>query len=126
MIWPTAADYSAAIQNPQVCFRDPDLRGGHVRLHPVLGPESYSGNFAVVFPLHRPSGRSSAVRCFLHPGEDRRERYQAISEQLRESRLPLGKVHEVLPNGLVLTGRQRDQALLANQGKSGESDGGIS
>src|SRR4051794_29953712 len=80
--WPAAEEYTAAIQTPRDCFRDPQLRGGRVRMHPVLGPESYSGNFALVFPLRLPSEQTCAVRCFLQPGHDRRRRYKAVSDAL--------------------------------------------
>ena len=76
--WPNPQEYNEAIQNPQFCFADPELRGGEPELSPLGLPRPISGNFASVYRVNC-AGRSYAVRCFLQEGDHHVERYEAIS-----------------------------------------------
>jgi hypothetical protein len=76
---PTAADYRDAIQNPQDCFLDPELRAGTAVADPLGLPRAISGNFASVFQLVAPNDRRYAVRCFVRYAEDQQQRYDAIA-----------------------------------------------
>ncbi len=82
---PLIGDYTDAVQNPAVCFNDPDLAelaAGEVERHPQnLRPLVYSGNFAAVYPMVC-GGAKYALRCFtreVNDPEKRRERYQRLS-----------------------------------------------
>ncbi len=59
--FPTGANYVEALQNPTLCFEDPDLKHGTVQQSPVLGPKAISGNFASVFSITAPGGQRYAV-----------------------------------------------------------------
>jgi hypothetical protein len=80
--FPTGAAYSEAIQNPSVCFIDPDLHDGKPQLDKLGQPKPISGNFASVFCLTSSGGRRFAVKCFTHDVADQRVRYEAISRHL--------------------------------------------
>jgi pimeloyl-ACP methyl ester carboxylesterase len=85
MIWPNATDYNAAVQNPQLCFRDDDLRRGQA-VGDLFGlPRPHSGNFADVYQIQGADGQSWAVKCFTRPVTGLRTRYHAISEHLRHA-----------------------------------------
>jgi hypothetical protein len=85
MTWPNATDYNAAVQNPQLCFRDEDLRQGQT-VGDLFGlPRPHSGNFADVYQIQTVDGQSWAVKCFTRPVSGLRRRYLAISEHLRQA-----------------------------------------
>jgi hypothetical protein len=85
MTWPNATDYNAAVQNPQLCFRDEDLRQGQA-VGDLFGlPRPHSGNFADVYQIQGADGQSWAVKCFTRPVSGLQARYQAISEHLRQA-----------------------------------------
>jgi hypothetical protein len=85
---PQPTDYNEAIQNPQHCFRDADLRAGQVVTTPLGLPRPHAGNFADVYQVTSPGGNSWAVKCFTRSVEGLRQRYQAISAHLRQAQLP--------------------------------------
>lgn len=85
MPWPSIADFTAAVQNPAVCFQggDPELAAGQVGLHPARGtPLVYSGNFAAVYSVECSGGRKYAVRCFTREVKDQQERYGHLDDYL--------------------------------------------
>ncbi|MEW1722878.1 hypothetical protein [Streptomyces sp. NPDC093109] len=107
--FPTGASYVEALQNPTLCFEDPDLKHGTVQQSPVLGPKAISGNFASVFSVTAPSGQRYALKCFTRDSSTLETRYRAISGQLaglRPAELsqpwPVGV--EYLPRGVLVTG----------------------
>lgn len=107
--FPTGANYVEALQNPTLCFEDPDLKHGTVQQSPVLGPKAISGNFASVFSITAPGGQRYALKCFTRDSSTLEARYQAISRQLaglRPSGLsqlwPVGM--EYLPRGVLVAG----------------------
>ena len=80
---PTATDYCDAIQYPQDCFADPELRAAEAVTDPLGLPRTSSGNFATVFHVAVPNGRQYAVRCFVRSyANDQQQRYDAIAEFL--------------------------------------------
>lgn len=82
MPWPSITDFTDAVQNPAVCFEDPELTAGQVDQHPIRGtPMVYSGNFASVYSM-RCGNRKSAVRCFTREVTDQEERYGHLSSYL--------------------------------------------
>lgn len=77
--WPTPQEYNEAIQTPQLCFSDPDLRKTKIALNSLGLPKSASGAFASVYKATNGS-TSWAVRCFLSNRPEQSERYQHISD----------------------------------------------
>ncbi|MGW5460111.1 protein kinase domain-containing protein [Streptomyces sp. NPDC003996] len=81
--FPTGANYAEALQHPELCFRDPDLKRGTVQQTPVLGPKAISGNFASVFSITAKNGQRYALKCFTRDTSAIGTRYAAISAALR-------------------------------------------
>ena len=105
MAWPQATDYNVALQNPALCFEDDELRHGQAAGDPVLGlPRPYSGNFADVYQLLRAGEQSWAVKCFTRAVVGLRERYQAISDHLRENPRPFMVPFRYLDEGIRIRG----------------------
>ena len=88
MPWPAITDFTDAIQNPNVCFADPqlaDLAAGQVSRHPRRGtPLVYSGNFAAAYPVVC-GNRKYAVRCFTREVKDQRDRYGHLTNYLSQT-----------------------------------------
>jgi uncharacterized protein YjbI with pentapeptide repeats len=101
--WPLNIDFTAAVQNPQVCFADQQLR----RSHPAKNNRRitlWSGNFATVYKLI--DGEDTwAVRCFIRvPQDNVRQRYAAISDYLDEYDLPYLVNFQFLEQGILVKG----------------------
>lgn len=77
--WPTPQEYNEAIQTPQLCFSDPDLRKTKIALNSMGLPKSASGAFASVYKATTGS-TSWAVRCFLSNRPEQSARYKHISD----------------------------------------------
>src|SRR5579883_448989 len=77
--WPTPQEYNEAIQNPKICFADPELKQSVVALNPLGLPRCASGTFASVYKLAA-GEQSFAVRCFLSERPEQKERYRHISD----------------------------------------------
>ena len=66
--WPASTDFTDAIQNPKVCFNDPNFS----KVIPVSSkirqglPLSFEGSFAIVFKVSD-GNHFSAVKCFTSP-----------------------------------------------------------
>jgi hypothetical protein len=104
MAWPDATDYNEAVQNPAVCFADPDLREGRPEVNALGWPLPCSGNFAAVYKVYGPDGTAWAVKCFTRAVPGLRERYHAISSHLREARLPFAVDFQYLEEGIRIRG----------------------
>ena len=87
MAWPNQVDFTAAIQNPQLCFDDPDLRASQVNLGRIGLPVMYPGRFACVYQVSH-GGVDYAVRCFTTEVADQGERYQRLSDYLNHTAFP--------------------------------------
>src|SRR5262245_60501707 len=86
--WPLPTAYTIAVQNPQLCFRDPELKAAAVERTAITRmPKVWTGNFAQVYELRTPSGRW-AVKCFTRSIADIRARYSPIAAAIARSRLP--------------------------------------
>lgn len=105
MSWPSLTDYRDAIQVPNTCFDDPDLRAGTVTLTPRGLPRVASGNFASVYQI-RNRDRQWAVRCFSRqPVADQHARYTSLSHHLTSVMIPYIVGFEYLPRGIRIRGR---------------------
>ena len=103
MSWPTPQEYNEAIQDPALCFSDPELRAGTPDLTPLGLPRAYSGSFASVYRM-RCGSREWAVRCFLREYADQQERYSAISGHLARAKLPYTVGFEFILKGIRVAG----------------------
>ncbi len=104
MPWPTITDFTAAIQNPPVCFDDPELRDGQAELSPRGMPLVYSGNFAAVYPLSG-GNRKYAVRCFTREVKDQQARYGHLDAYLRSILPPAFVDFEFHQRGIRVRGQ---------------------
>jgi hypothetical protein len=105
MSWPHATDYNAAVQNPQLCFSDDDLRQGQA-VGDLFGlPRPHSGNFADVYQIQSADGQSWAVKCFTRPVEGLRPRYHGISEHLRQTQRAFMVEFHFLDEGIRIHGQ---------------------
>ncbi len=104
MAWPQATDYNGAVQNPGLCFDDPDLRTGQLATDLFGLPRPHSGNFADVYQVTGRDGRAWAVKCFTRPVSGLQERYQAISAHLFQTRRPFMVDFRFLPQGIRIHG----------------------
>ncbi|HDN25770.1 MAG TPA: hypothetical protein ENG03_01475 [Thioploca sp.] len=104
MIWPTAQEYSEAVQNPRLNFSDAELKAGQLELTPLGLPRAISGNFVTVFRMQCEQ-RDLAVRCFLRNVTDQQQRYTAISQHLARVKLPYTVYFEFLSEGILVQGQ---------------------
>ncbi|GIW80547.1 MAG: hypothetical protein KatS3mg105_2354 [Gemmatales bacterium] len=104
MSWPMSQDYNEAIQNPDVCFADPELKEGEVITNPLGIPIPCSGNFADVYAIKTPT-RKWAVKCFTRQIPGLRERYVEISKYLQEVNLPFMVDFRYLEQGIRVKGQ---------------------
>uniref|UniRef100_A0A7C4QN75 Protein kinase domain-containing protein n=1 Tax=Schlesneria paludicola TaxID=360056 RepID=A0A7C4QN75_9PLAN len=103
--WPSPPDYLEAVQSPSRCFADTELSRAEV-VEDALGlPQVCSGNFACVFHLQAPrEQRAWAVKCFTRQVPGLRERYDRISQHLKNAALPYTIGFEYLPRGILVRG----------------------
>ncbi|MEE3719133.1 pentapeptide repeat-containing protein [Tumidithrix elongata RA019] len=100
--WPLNIDFTAAVQNPQVCFADKLLKRSQPAKNSRGRITLWSGNFATVYKL-MDAGCSWAVRCFIRvPQPDVQQRYAAISEYLDEHQLPYLVHFQFLEQGILV------------------------
>lgn len=104
LTWPSPQEYNEAVQNPQICFADAELKSGQAELTPLGLPKPATGSFASVYRFY--CGRQSwAVRCFVKAAHDLELRYQKIHGHLHEKGPSYAVGFEYLPNGIRLKGR---------------------
>jgi hypothetical protein len=104
MPWPQTVDYNCAIQDPQQCFTDADLRAGTVAEGMIPGlPLSYSGNFATVYKVTGQQG-AWAVKCFTRKVENLKVRYREISAHLEGHRRRFAVDFQYLEEGIFVSG----------------------
>ena len=88
MSWPLASHFSAMLQNPRVAFRDPRLQRSAIEKNGQNQPRPWAGAFAVVYKgIDAESGEPFALRVFTTESPERRERYDLISEYLKNRKL---------------------------------------
>ncbi len=101
-MWPTPQDYNEAVQQPQLCFSDPDLMKSRVELNHLGLPRPMTGAFASVYRLSNIQGTSWAVRCFLEQRDDMKERYEAIMSSVNSSGCDLFAKFQYLERGVKI------------------------
>ncbi|HEY5314076.1 MAG TPA: hypothetical protein VIK18_16210, partial [Pirellulales bacterium] len=70
------------LQNPRIAFRDPELQQCAIEKNALGQPKPRSGNFATVYRGLQPDGSSLALRVFNRRADQRRQRYEAVSDYL--------------------------------------------
>jgi uncharacterized protein YjbI with pentapeptide repeats len=102
--WPLNIDFTIAVQNPHLCFADPDLKQSNTSKNSRGRVLLWSGNFATVYKLTK-GNRSWAVRCFTRiPQSDVQQRYRLISEYLSQHQIPYLVDFEFLTQGILVKG----------------------
>lgn len=102
--WPNAQDYNIALQNPAMNFGDPRIKQAKAETTPLGMPRARTGAFATVYRMEAPTG-DFAIRCFLKPFNDHRERYEAISKRLRSASLPFTVGFDFIEEGVRINGQ---------------------
>ncbi len=103
MPWPNVTDYTDAIQNPKLCFRDQDLCGGEAEADRRGRKLVWSGNFASVYKVSC-NGAVYAVRCFTRPVNNQQARYDHLHAFLQGSLPPAFVEFEFHPEGIMVRG----------------------
>ena len=107
MPWPSAPEFTEAIQTPRLCFSNSELAEGEVELHLSGGftgrPTVRSGSFACVYKVTT-EGRQFAVRCFTREVKDQQERYNFLDEYLRSVRPEAFVGFEYIEKGMLVKG----------------------
>src|SRR5436190_13012969 len=103
MNWPTHSDYQDAIQNPGVCFQEPELKIGTAATDMLGLPRVMSGNFASVYELHC-NGVRWAVRCFVRQVPGQQGRYSRLSQHLNGITTPYLVNFEYMLKGILVKG----------------------
>lgn len=80
--FPSGFDYQEAVQHPDHCFSDSDLRSASCERMAMGLPKMISGNFASVFPMTSASGHKYAIKCFTRRVSHQLQRYELISARL--------------------------------------------
>ena len=117
--WPSSNDYTAAIQSPQICFRDPDLNTALVEKNKLTRMSKvWTGNFAQVYEL-RNSTKKWAVKCFTRSAADIRLRYSELSKAITGSRLPYFVEFRFIDDEMLVNGKR--YPIVKMQWVDGES-----
>src|SRR5229473_1788402 len=98
--FPTGGEYQEAVQHPDRCFSDPDLRSATFERGFLGLPKLISGNFASVFPMTTISGHRYAVKCFTREVPHQLQRYMIIGRRLKELRPWWATDFQFLPDGI--------------------------
>lgn len=83
--FPSAVDYTLALQHPAAAFSDPALRDA-VFTSGFMGPECIAGSSAVVFRADM-GGTDYAVRCYTREDASSPDRYAALDTYVTVARL---------------------------------------
>jgi hypothetical protein len=105
--FPTNGDYVQALQNTDICFHDPILKGGRVGLDPMGMPKPITGNFASVFSITSSSGDRYAVKCFTREVKGQHRRYEAIHDALASLARPWQVGFDYIGQGVLVDGKWR-------------------
>jgi len=103
MNWPTHTDYQDAIQNPQNCFGEPDLKAGEPKFDMLGLPRVMSGNFASVYELKTGDSRW-AVRCFVRQVPGQQGRYARLSQYLASVKMDYLVNFDFILKGILVKG----------------------
>lgn len=118
MLLPTLQEYQEAMQRPDLCFKDPDLRKGKT-IPGVFGlPKVISGGFAGVFQVKKRK-KNYAARCFLRVVDDTEKRYKAIHKFLHRKRINCVIKFDYIDKGILV--REKWYPILKMEWLEGET-----
>src|SRR5262245_23967205 len=101
MPWPLSQEYNEAIQNPRLCFSDPELQDGRAVTSSLGMPMPRSGTFGDVYEFNCPATRHKwAIKCFTREIPGLTERYHAISAFLQRVKLSFLVDFQFLEQGI--------------------------
>jgi hypothetical protein len=98
--FPTGFQYQEAVQHPERCFSDPDLRSASFERMAMGLPKMISGNFASVFPMTSAAGHQYAVKCFTREVPHQLQRYIVIGAYLSKLQPWWATDFQFIPNGI--------------------------
>ena len=101
--WPTMTDYQEAVQAPQICFADAQLKAGIPVLNKLGLPRPICGQFASVYEIEG-GGSRWAIKCFLRNIPDLHSRYAKIAKQIQSLSLPYFVTFDYLQKGIRIRG----------------------
>ena len=101
--WPTMTDYQEAVQAPQICFADAQLKGGIPGLNKLGLPRPICGMFASVYEIEG-GGSKWAIKCFLRNIPDLHSRYAKIAKHIKSLSSPYFVTFEYLQKGIRIHG----------------------
>lgn len=105
--WPSARQFTEAVQCPAVCFSDPDLKTRLPAIDRLGMPLVTSGQFAYVYKLNSQNGGPNvAVRCFRGYLGDRDQRYRAIQQYLNEHPVAFLSDFRYATEGILVNGHR--------------------
>jgi len=105
--WPSARQFTEAIQCPAVCFSSYELKNTLPAIDRLGMPLVTSGQFAFVYKLNSIHSQNSyAVRCFRGYLGDRDQRYRAIQRHLGDRPISLLSDFTYSPEGILVAGRR--------------------
>jgi len=102
------SDYREVLQNPQVCFNNPELQKASLQNNPLGLPVLVSGGFALTAcaTVNVSGNRSQlAIRCFHKEVIDLQERYQYISNFLNSQNEDFFVNFTYEPQGIRVQGK---------------------
>jgi hypothetical protein len=112
--WPLISHFASMLKNPQVGFRDPELKQCSVEMNQLGQPKARSGNFATVYRGFRPDGSEFAIRVFNRRQDERLEHYRTISDYL-ENR-SISSIVALNTTSGAFVGRGRQAVSAADDG----------
>ena len=86
--WPPPSEFNRMLQNPKLAFKLPELQQCTIDTDSNGQPTVRSGAFAAVYKGTYQNGENVCLRVFTSRADDRRERYAAISDYVRQKKLP--------------------------------------
>ena len=101
---PTPQEYQQAIQHPDICFSDYELKHGSPVLNILQLPKQISGNFASVYQINS-GDKKYAARCFIRDVPDIEKRYRLIDSYLDQVNLPYFVNFDFLEKGILVKGK---------------------
>lgn len=102
--WPTPQEYNEAVQMPQVCFKDPELRNGTAAVNALGLPKADSGAFASVYKFTCDDA-VYAVKCFTHEVQNQTTRFEQISSYVLSDDLECTVAFDFITEGILVRGR---------------------
>lgn len=100
---PRGDEYNQAIQNPEICFADQNLKKLKPETDKLGLPKPYSGGFATTYKLTNGT-EAWAIRCFTRETLHMKERYKAFGEFYSKNRLPFLVEAKCIEQGIKVNG----------------------